>query len=271
MKAPGWPAWEDVIDMDLNHLPSDVQLRHWYEPSYHPSMMLIARHNFPGLEKIKGSYSQSMQDIFVLTLLNGKTNGVYLELGSFDPLFYNNTFLLTKFGWNGISIDIESTLIDSWRATRPKNIFLAADALKLDYGKIFEKHDFPDTIDYLQIDIDQGMGDVAVLTKLIDTGKTFSIITFEHENDHECKAASKQLLEDQGYELLAENIVCKDFKHDQWHVFEDWWVNPKCIDSMILKKFKSTNVDRTYAFELFCKPGSIDHLMVPVLAQKNIW
>ena len=109
MKAPHWPEWENLIDMEFDLLPVDIQNRHWYDPSYHPSMSTVARHFFNNIDKIKGSYSQAMQDIFVLTLLDGKTNGVYLEIGSFEPLKYNNTFLLTQFDWNGISIDIRST------------------------------------------------------------------------------------------------------------------------------------------------------------------
>ena len=35
-----------------------------------------------------------MQDMFVLTVLNGKTNGTYLEIGSGDPFIGSNTALL---------------------------------------------------------------------------------------------------------------------------------------------------------------------------------
>ena len=267
MKAPNWPEWNDLISTDLDTLPEDVRLRHYYEPSYHPSMRSVARHSFPGIEKIKGSYSQSMQDIFVLTLLNGKTNGTYLELGSFEPIKYNNTYLLSQFGWNGISIDIQKDLESLWKQHRPDNTFISADAIKIDYKVLLES--LPNVIDYLQIDIDAGEGDIEVLSKLLDTGKRFSVITFEHEQVFQKKSCD--ILTAHGYQQLVENVVCRDFGKDLWHVYEDWWIDPATVDLTIAEKFKNISVDKTYPFELFCQPKSVDNLMSSVLSQKNIW
>lgn len=273
MKAENWPEWQDLINMDLDDLEplarEDAKHRHYYEPSYHPSMATVARHSFPGLDRIRGSYSQSMQDIFVLTLLNGKTNGTYIEVGSFEPVMYNNTYLLTQFGWQGLSIDIDNKLQNAWEISRPTNNFINADAMLLDYRRLLTDNAMPQQIDYLQIDIDQGQGDVDVLQKLLKTGHRFSVITFEHETDW--KIPSKKILREHGYELLVENIVCKHFAEDRWHVYEDWWVDPAQIDSEIQNKFRNINVERTYFFELFCQPGSVDHLIPPVLSQKDIW
>ena len=67
------------------------------------------RHNFPGSESIEKNYSQSMQDMFVLSILNGKKNGVYLEIGADLPRIVNNTYLLeTEFDWTGVSFEWES-------------------------------------------------------------------------------------------------------------------------------------------------------------------
>lgn len=273
IKAAHWPDWPALSMMDLDDIDQtyreEVKCRHNYEPSYHPSMMTVARHCFPGLEKINGSFSQSMQDIFVLTLLDGKNNGTYLELGSFEPVCYNNTYLLTRFGWTGISIDISADLKQHWQDQRPNDNFMCCDALSLDYDNLLKNANLPDQIDYLQIDIDQGQGDVDVLEKILDTGKRFSVITFEHEQDF--KAASSRVLQSHGYELLVENIACKDFRYDTWHVFEDWWIDPMQIDQSIQDKFRNIDVKITYAFENFCTPGSVSHLMPAVLDQKDIW
>lgn len=269
MKADTWPEWEQLIDIDLSQLDNDVQKRHDYEPSYHPSMASVARHTFYGLEQVKGSYSQSMQDVFVLTLLDGKKNGAFVELGCFEPIEYNNTYLLSLFGWKGLSIDKEQNLAQKWRIHRPDDAFLGADALALDYDYLLDQHNLPNQIDYLQVDIDQGLGDVKALKRLLTTGKRFSVITFEHENLF--KKASSDVLIDQGYELLIENVVCKDFAADEWHVYEDWWIDPAAIDPAVRQKFKHIDIEKTYAFELFCKPGSVVDLMSRVLAQKDIW
>lgn len=273
LKAEHWPDWYELISTELCDLDpnfrEDVKSRHYYEPSYHPSMMSVARHIFPGLEKIKGSFSQSMQDIFVLTLLNGKTNGTYLEIGSFEPMHYNNTYLLTQFGWKGISIDRSTHLKQIWQDLRPHDSFTCCDAMSIDYEDLFRHSVLPDQIDYLQIDIDQGQGDVDVLRKILATGKRFSVITFEHEQDFQ--EASASVLRSHGYELLVENVACKDFASDKWHVFEDWWIDPLRIDAAVREKFKNTDVKITYAFENFCTSGSVAHLMPAVLDQKDIW
>ena len=38
-------------------------------------------------------YSQAGQDQFILFCLNRKTNGTFVEIGSFDPILINNTFI----------------------------------------------------------------------------------------------------------------------------------------------------------------------------------
>ena len=52
------------------------------------------RTKFNGSEKIERNYSQCYQDMFVLTMLNNPTHGTYLEIGSADPYYGNNTALL---------------------------------------------------------------------------------------------------------------------------------------------------------------------------------
>jgi tetratricopeptide (TPR) repeat protein len=57
------------------------------------------RFKFDGSNEIKQNYSQAYQDMFVLSMLSGKRNGTYVEIGSSDPFKGNNTALLeTKFG-----------------------------------------------------------------------------------------------------------------------------------------------------------------------------
>ena len=47
------------------------------------------RYKFPGSEKISENYSQSMQDLFVLSMLDGKKDGVYVEIGADKPVVIN--------------------------------------------------------------------------------------------------------------------------------------------------------------------------------------
>ena len=47
---------------------------------------------FDGIDKVDHNYSQALQDMFVLTMLNGKKDGVYVEIGGSDPININNTY-----------------------------------------------------------------------------------------------------------------------------------------------------------------------------------
>ena len=49
-----------------------------------------------------------MQDMFVLSMLDGKRNGVYVEIGADKPKIINNSYLLErKFGWRGVSFELD--------------------------------------------------------------------------------------------------------------------------------------------------------------------
>lgn len=170
---------------------------------------------------------------FITKLLDKKTNGCYVELGSGHPVGGNNTFFLEKeYGWSGLSIDSNAELCEKFNNVR-KNNSICADALTFDYRSYFEKNDFPKQIDYLQIDIDEGydfagrsVGNPASsLLGLISLPLNiyrFSIITFEHDalinyRYGSVRDAQREILDSLGYSLV------------QKHEWEDWWVDPKII------------------------------------------
>ena len=69
------------------------------------------KHPFSGHTKVFNNYSQAYQDLFVLSMLKGKKNGKYVEVGSNHPTHMSNTFLLeTAFGWRGFSVEIEKSM-----------------------------------------------------------------------------------------------------------------------------------------------------------------
>ena len=76
----------------------------------------------------KKSYSQCGEDIFILKFFKDKvTKGTYLDIGAFNPIKFNNTYLLHKKGWKGTNIDLNQTSIDLFNILRPndKNICAA--------------------------------------------------------------------------------------------------------------------------------------------------
>ena len=69
----------------------------WHEPLIYTKQDYDNfKFKFSGLENIEQIYSQCYQDLFVLSCLNGKTNGTYLEIGAGRPFYGNNTALLAQ-------------------------------------------------------------------------------------------------------------------------------------------------------------------------------
>lgn len=157
----------------------------------------------------------------MLTILNEKRDGYYVELGSGHYMEGNNTYLLeTGFGWRGLAIDVDAELAAEYNSNR-KNECVAVDALAFNYKKYFQEHNFPKVIDYLQIDIDnQDSGSpLLALLALPLLEYRFRVITFEHDVISNYKwaqqrDAQREILYYLGYRLTG-------------HLDEeDWWLDP---------------------------------------------
>jgi hypothetical protein len=66
-------------------------------------------------------YSQWGEDQFISEYFKDKKNGIYLDIGCFNPFMYSNTCLLYKKGWAGINVDINPTSIDLFNIARPND------------------------------------------------------------------------------------------------------------------------------------------------------
>lgn len=214
---------------------------------YTNSLINELKYPFDNVERIKNNYSQVYQDLFVLTMLNGKENGVYLELGSNDPFFNNNTALLeTMFGWNGISIEIDEALVNTFNSQR-KNTCICSDALNINYNTLLADNNYPDIIDYLSLDCDPPEISFQLLQLVIDTGYKFRIITFEHDYyaSKSIKQLSRSYLKSKGYELLVNDVA-----FNKSNAFEDWWVLREYVNS---DAFKFINSDINFVQDIFYK------------------
>jgi tetratricopeptide (TPR) repeat protein len=190
---------------------------------------------FNGIENIDQNYSESYQDMFILSALNGKNNGTYLEIGAGNTFYGNNTALLeTKFDWKGVSLDIDERFVDAFSKER-KNICLLKDATRIDYEKFLQGLGFYNEIDYLQLDCDPPEVTYKILLSIPFDRFKFAVITYEHDhycdNRKEFQEKSKQYLESYGYVRVVNNIA-----PDNWRSYEDWWVHPDLVDSNILQK-----------------------------------
>jgi hypothetical protein len=210
----------------------------WKEPSiYKKYQFEDLKFKFNNSFDIEQNYSQCYQDMFVLTILNGLKGGKYLEVGCADPFYGNNTALLeNNFGWTGISIDIDQTMVDKFKQER-NNTVIQSDATKVNYSELLK-----DELvwDYLQVDCDPPTVSYDVLTKIPFHTHKFKVITFEHDHyaddTQTIRDKSRKYLESFGYELVVDNI-----SPDDYSPYEDWWVHPSLVDANIVKLMKQVN------------------------------
>lgn len=205
----------------------------WHEPLTYTKGDKLKTH-FAGLENIEKNYSQCYQDLFVLTCLNGKKNGTYLEIGAGDPFYGNNTALLSELGWRGISLDILEIAKEKWAEERPNDIFLLQNALTTDYAQLCRINGLSRYIDYLQLDIDPSYNTLLALKNIPLDVLEFGVITYEHDfytdEDETCRKESREILQNAGYVLIAANI-----SPDKNSPYEDWYINPKYVKGSIIK------------------------------------
>ncbi len=203
---------------------------------WQPEMRNLLRFPFDTANRISQNHSQAWQDLFVLSMLGGITDGSYLEVGANVASFHNNTYLLNSaFGWNGISLEYDPACFKSWLVERPDAGFVLADALTLDYREAIPRWFGPEKkrIDYLQLDIDPSFNTLQVLKRLpLDTHR-FSVITFEtdaYSRDYRARDESREILHRHGYELVAKDLcVMYAVVSPDPIPFEDWWVDPQAV------------------------------------------
>lgn len=198
------------------------------------------RFNFENFSKIERNYSQLLQDIFILSILNGKENGIYLEIGSGDPVHFNNTFLLeTEFNWKGIGIEINSDLANKHDSR--KNKVICEDARTIRYEEVLNTITDSYVIDYLQLDCEPSDVTYDIMTRIPFDKYKFAVITYEHDDyvdiSRQYKNKSRKFLQNLGY-LLVVNDVSVDGKSST----EDWWVYPDLISDEILKIMTSNDL-----------------------------
>ena len=191
------------------------------------------KHKFNGAILLKQNYSQCYQDIFVLSSLNGKKNGTYLEIGAGHPYYGNNTALLKQWGYKGISLDISKDFIKKWGEERSDDIILDQDSTTADYVNLCDTYIQSHYIDYLQLDVDPAYNTYKTLQKIDFETLEFGVITYEH--DYYCDTSksfrekSRELLKSKGYILVAGNI-----SPDKNSPYEDWYINPKYVKNYTL-------------------------------------
>ena len=87
----------------------------------------------------KKQYSCFGEDLFITNFFKSQNKGFYVDVGSYHPFFWNNTYLLYKKKWNGINIDANPLSIELFDIARKDdyNFNLAVTNQKKNKIKLF--------------------------------------------------------------------------------------------------------------------------------------
>lgn len=227
---------------------SMVYRTYWMDNDYHK-----LRYRFAGSEQIGRNYSQIYQDLFVLSMLNGKRNGTYLEIGTAGPRDGNNTKLLEEtFHWTGMGIEWDENFVKQYEADR-KNPVIQGDALQVDYKMLLNDIAVNGVVDYLQLDCEPASVTYEIMKKIPFEDFKFAVITYEHDDYVDMtglyRQKSRDFLHSRGYMLVANDLSTEGESN-----FEDWWVHPDLIDGKILQMMRSIS-DHTQDARHYMLPG----------------
>ena len=265
MAGGDWPSWDDFTKTHISSvtLPDIINemigiIR--VDPAYHKRCYSQLTHQFEHAEQITQNYSQAWQDIFVLSMLDGKRNGTYLEIGAFRPTYINNTYLLSQAGYSGISVELNDSFKDEWEKLRPNDKCVFDDFFNLDIHTLLDG--MPSQIDYLQLDIDPETATFDALQKLPHDKYRFSVITYETDvfnGNRKLQDRSRKFLLDLGYELVVDNVAVQtnpDLFNGSaiWKPFEDWYVDPLVVSRDIIDKIKQIDNSTKPPHTILTKP-----------------
>lgn len=192
--------------------------------------------------------SQACQDLFVISVLKGKKNGQFVEIGSNHPIIHNNSYLLEKhYNWSGILVEYDKSFLQDYKNIRQKSIPIIDDARNVKYRELLDSNNFNKEIDYLQIDLDvDNKSTIDVLLKFDETvfdKYKFATITFEHDiyrgNYFDTQEKSREIFKKRGYELVFPNVSVWVDEYKSFCPFEDWYVHPDIVDLHYINSIKT--------------------------------
>lgn len=209
------------------------------------------------LDKNVKSFAQIKQDLFVLTMLNYKRDGFFIEVGAGDGVNFSNTYLLEKnFNWSGILIEPNKTFFESCLKSRKSKVlnkllldrgditlkfyekifgeFSHAegfgnknasevksqyDVETIKFDEIFDLKEISKKIDFLSIDTE---GSEVEILRSIDFSKYLpKVICIEHNFNRKNRVFFKKYLTNKGYKLTYPGIS----RWDSWFVLKSSQIN----------------------------------------------
>jgi hypothetical protein len=193
--------------------------------------------------------------------------------------FLSISILISTFGAYSPTISLD-------KQTRLNSNYVIGDAVGIDYKSLLQHYNFPNHIDYLQIDLEPGnLSTLNTLSNLNDTifdDYKFATVTFEHDIYHVnnmddpyyiTREESRKIFKQRGYVR-----VLSDVNNDGWvnlqkrrerlengevldtqispektgmYPFEDWYVHPDLVDMEYINKFIDKN-EKNYLQDNLC-------------------
>ncbi len=197
-------------------------------------------YNVNVIKNFPDSNSQAHQESFVLNVLNEKFDGYYVELGGGWAIKNSNTYLLeTQYGWQGLSVENNPQRAAEYNKIR-SNKTLCVDGVTFDYKDYFIKNNFPQQIDYLQMDLHPETVTFEALKLLPLDDYRFSVITYEHNQSMKSKA--EDLLRWHGYKRVVNNLTYLTLP------YEDWWIDPTVVPLQDYEEFISSDINHKKLF-----------------------
>jgi tetratricopeptide (TPR) repeat protein len=185
--------------------------------------------------------SRSYQDFFVLSLLDGKTDGFFVEVGVDGPVHKNNTYMLENYlGWHGIAFKPRES-VDEYALQRT----ITTHSNKVESVYSFDKRlsDVAPTdkiIDYLHFNFGIDGNYEKFLNDFPFSSYLFRVVTISHNDfaDHSktIKNKSREIMQSLGYTLVAGNIAINGK-----YSYEDWWVFEDLVNTDVVNQIKQSS------------------------------
>jgi hypothetical protein len=138
-------------------------------------------------------------------------------------------------------VEYDNKYLESYNTYRKLSKSIIYDATLIDYKEELKKFNMPNSIDYLQIDLEVSNNSTLTVLKLLDNqimeDYKFAVITFEHDfyagNYFNTQAESREIFFRRGYILVFPDVM------NDGNPFEDWYVHPDLVDINFINSIKS--------------------------------
>ena len=177
----------------------------------------------------KKQYSCFGEDLFIKDFFENDNEGYYVDVGSYHPFFWNNTYLLYKKKWNGVNIDANPLSTELFNIARKDdyNFNVAVtnqnkNKIKLFYRRKmnvlnttdenFAKRNFPNGYESRDIEC---LSLNNILEKTRFKNKIIDFLNVDVEN------TEKDVLESLNFDIYKPKLICVEIHEENKESFKN--------------------------------------------------